>query len=375
MGARERNIARSVTYTITSSNEDGKPRRRPGLLRRLFGVFNLYWLSFRLVREDLFRALRGVWRIPEAEYRASFGGASSAAEADGSLQALGDMGYSGSTFFRTGDGAYLVKSVPRAFEYNFFKKSLLLPYADHVRANPGSLLIRITDFLERRQRSLGSLLGLAPSHHVVMENLLYGQDREVDTEAGAAPPPKWESWDLKPMSYFYPERDVAGGALASEATKSKLADEFPDKLHLTLDQAEDFKAQLQKDTRLLADANAVDYSLFLVRVTGAADLLGDAGAADAPDPLIPSKSPFAPPSPPSWRTGMVASNGAEIYRAAILDFFWAKHTVHAKAMTGLISTYNLIDEQGPMSVTADSNEYRDRFLKMCLEMVEVDGRE
>lgn len=373
MGAREKNIARSITYTITNSSEDGKPTRRPGFLSCLLGIFNLYWLSFQLVREDLFQALRGFWLIKEAEYRASFGGASTAAGADGGLQAMGDMGYSGSTFFRTCDGAYLVKSVPRPFEYNFFKKDLLLPYADHMRANPGSLLIRIADFLECQQRSLGSLLGLAPSHHIVMENLLYGQDRGVDTEEGTAPPPKWESWDLKPMSYFYPERDVAGGALASEATKSKLADEFPDKLHLTLDQAEEFKAQLQKDTRLLADANAVDYSLFLVRVSGTADLVGDARTGDAPDPLIPTKPPFAPPSPPSWRTGLVASNGAEIYRAAILDFFWAKHTVHAKAMTGLITTYNMIDEQGPMSVTADSNEYRDRFLKMCLEMIEVEG--
>lgn len=385
MGAREKNIARSISYTITNSNEDGKPIRRRGFLRYIFGVFNLYWLSFRLVREDLFRALRGFWQIPEAEYRASFGGPSSSSSSSSSssngLQALGDMGYSGSTFFRTGDGAYLVKSVPRPFEHNFFKRDLVLPYAEHVRANPGSLLIRITDFLECRQRSLGTLLGLAPSHHMVMENLLYGQDREVVADTGAdgnpGPPrrrhPKWESWDLKPMSYFYPERDVAGGALASEATKSKLADEFPDKLHLTLDQAEEFRAQLQKDTRLLADANAVDYSLFLVRVSGAGDLVGGDAGADAPDPLVASRPPLAPPSPPSWRAGMVASHGGEVYRAAILDFFWAKHTVHAKAMTGLISTYNLIDEQGPMSVTADSNEYRDRFLKMCLDIVEVEG--
>jgi hypothetical protein len=54
-----------------------------------------------------------------------------------------------------------------------------------------------------------------------------------------------------------------------------------------------------------------------------------------------------------------------------LDFFWAKHKVHAQAMTGLIKTYNLVDNQGPMSVTTTSDEYRERFLKMCNEMIEV----
>jgi hypothetical protein len=42
-------------------------------------------------------------------------------------------------------------------------------------------------------------------------------------------------------------------------------------------------------------------------------------------------------------------------------------------MTGLIKTYNLIDERGPMSLTAVSSEYRERFLNMCKEFIEVDG--
>lgn len=207
-----------------------------------------------------------------------------------------------------------------------------------------------------------------------MENILYGQDhlREDNKKL------KWESWDLKPTSYFYPERDVAGGALTSEATKAKLADEFDDKIHLTLHQAEDFKAQLQKDTKLLANCNIVDYSLFLVRMS--ADCSPDAEqqpelepgqASEVPVP--PAQPPFAPPGPPSWRGGITSSDGKYVFRAAILDFFWAKHTVQAKAMTGLIKSYNLIDEQGPMSITTESSEYQERFLKMCLEMIEVQG--
>ncbi|KAK8027718.1 hypothetical protein PG991_004774 [Apiospora marii] len=371
MGQRENQIAKSIIYVIINNDEDGHPIRRQTALSRLFSYLNLYWLSFRLVRDDLFRSLREFWAIKSSDYKDSFTPSSAATRHSKRvpmLQPMGDMGYSGSTFFRTADGAYLVKSVPRSFEHNFFKNDMLLPM---------------------RQGSLGTLFGLAPSHHIVMENILYGQDEKKASSSTPPPPPgasenggdvedgqpkkKWESWDLKPASYFFPERDIAGGKLTSEATKSKLADEFDGKLYLTLDQAEDFKAQLQKDTKLLANCDAVDYSLFLVRISVDGD--GDEDEDGGKAPVVPpAQPPFAPPGPPSWCTGIPSSNGREVYRAAVLDFFWAKHTVHAKAMTGLIKTYNLIDEQGPMSVTTHADEYRQRFMKMCLDMIEVDGR-
>ena len=237
-------------------------------------------------------------------------------------------------------------------------------------ANPASLLIRITDFLECVHHSIGSLFGLAPTHQLVMENILYGQ-REGSSEES-----QWESWDLKPMSYFYPERDVAGGVLASEATKSKLADDFNDTIVLDRDQAEDFKAQLEKDTGLLRDCNAVDYSLFLVRIPASAAPTSKSqprlsSGVESGQAIPPAQPPFAPPEPPSWRTGVKGADGKFVYRVAVLDFFWAKHTVHAKAMTGLIISYNLFDRQGPMSVTTTAEEYRERFLKMCAEIIEV----
>lgn len=276
----------------------------------------------------------------------------------------GDMGYSGSTFFSTSDSRNLVKSIPRHFEYSFFKDDLLLPYAEYMQANPASLLIRITDFLQCMQWSVGAILGLAPSHHIVMENILYGQDQDTS---------RWENYDLKPMSYFYPERDVAGGVLTSEATKSKLADDFNDKITLSLDDAEGFKLQLEKDTALLAKCNAVDYSLFLVRIpySKSADPSSSAGVGT----IQPEGPPFTPPEPPSWRTGVRSADGKYIYRAAILDFFWSKHKVHAKAMEGLINAYNMVDKKGHMSVTTDAPEYRDRFTKMCTDMIEVSQAE
>ncbi|KAI1653475.1 SAICAR synthase-like protein [Daldinia decipiens] len=371
MTRRETLIALSIVYAILTAKEDGRPARKPSLLRRVLRLFYMYWLSFRLVREDLFKPLRSVWIINEDSYKASF---SAKKQIDKKNKAvlipMGDMGYSGSTFFCTNDGAYLVKSVPRHFEHYFFKNEMLIPYADHMRVNRSSLLVRITNFLESTHKTIGTLLGLAPSHHIVMENILYGQDQ--------GPKSKWESSDLKPTSYFFPERDIAGGALASQATKSKLADEFNDKIRLSEAQATEFQRQIENDTLLLANCNAVDYSLFLVRISAldaptveSEPLIELEEAGDEPIPSV--QLPFTPPNPPSWRTGVVSSDGREIYRASILDFFWAKHTIHAKAMTTLIRGYNLIDDQGPMSITTDSEEYRNRFLDMCKGLVEVQG--
>ncbi|PIB00662.1 putative phosphatidylinositol phosphate kinase [Cercospora beticola] len=345
MSRREKIISRSVSKSVVHSSD-----QRPNAIARLPAYFWLYHLNLECVGAHLFRALRETWQIDEAEYRASFGADSKDKQ---TLTSAGDMGFSGSTFFTTQDQLYLVKSVPRHFEHSFFKEELMTPYVEYMEQNPNSLLTRISDFLQCYQTSLGSLLGLAPTHHIVMENLLYGKEES------------WEDWDLKPQSYFYPERDIADGALTSEATKNKLADEFHDKIVLTLDQAEDLKAQLEKDTKLLADCNTVDYSLMLVRMPASDE-------TDEGDLPAKGKTPLIPPAPPSWRVGVRSADGKWTYRATLLDFFWSKHKVHAKAMTVLISAYNMVDNQGHMSVTTNSTEYRKRFLDMVYEMIEIE---
>jgi len=180
----------------------------------------------------------------------------------------------------------------------------------------------------------------------------------------------WEDWDLKPTSYFYPERDIAEGALTSEATKSQLADEFHDKIILTQEQADQFFTSLEADTKLLAEHNAVDYSLFLVRIkTGRQTPAPDSSTAGSS--VVPTAPPSVPPDPPSWRTGIASSDGKHIFRAAILDFFWAKHKIQPRLMTLLISLWNLITNSGHMSITTTPDEYRERFMKMCRGIVEI----
>ncbi|QIX00762.1 hypothetical protein AMS68_006279 [Peltaster fructicola] len=351
MAPRNEVIAESIVHAIR------EPQSQHSIMGRLPRYFSTYWLDFIRVREDIFKSLRAEWHVEEADYQSSF---TADKNSENALESMGDMGFSGSTFYTTADSTYLVKSVPREFEHSFFRDDLLEPYAKHMKKNQGSLLVRIMDFLETSQSTVGTTIGLAPSHHIIMENIRYGEGKGDDEQ-------KWESYDLKPLSYFYPERDVAGGAFASKDAMDKLADEFNEKLILSLDEAEDLKAQLEKDTALLARCNAVDYSLYLVRIPAA--VASDKSSSDAPIP--PAEPPFVPPGPPSWRTGMKSADGKWVYRAAVLDFFWAKHKLTAKIMTGLINTYNLVDKQGPMSITTNASEYRERFLKMCKEMLEV----
>lgn len=129
---------------------------------------------------------------------------------------------------------------------------------------------------------------------------------------------------------------------------------------------------MTQDTALLAENMAVDYSLFLVRIPLSIPQNPFADDAEFDNaPPEPEYPPFAPPEAPSWRTGVRSSDGKYVYRAAVLDFFWAKHKVQPKLFTLLIKAYNFIDRQGPMSITTTPAEYRERFLKMCQEMVEV----
>ena len=222
---------------------------------------------------------------------------------------------------------------------------MLGPYNRHILDNPDSLLVRILDFLYAPHRSIGSLLRITPSHHIVMENVMFGKDEDP---LGS----EWETYDLKPVSYFYPERDLAGGHLASDSVKERLLDTFDDKLRLTDDDRESLMDQLATDTKLLEGCNVVDYSLFLVRYP-ANSSHGDMRKVQA----MPGR-----PSP--WRRGLKSADGKWIYRAAIVDFFWAKHKIHAQTMTGLIKGFNFFSGTGHMSLTTTADDYRRRFLKM-----------
>ncbi|KIW95428.1 uncharacterized protein Z519_04012 [Cladophialophora bantiana CBS 173.52] len=168
---RDNKISRSIVSAI---QEDNKTQRRLRLWRPLKTFFALYGLLLIRLRPELFKRLREkICKLSDDEYKASF-------KDKDALVAKGDMGYSGSTFFNTKDDKFLIKSIPRRFEHTFFRDDLLEPYVSHMESHPKSLLVRITDFLGWRYPSIGGLFGIAPTYHLVMENLLHGQKQGSD---------------------------------------------------------------------------------------------------------------------------------------------------------------------------------------------------
>jgi hypothetical protein len=249
------------------------------------------------------------------------------------------------TFFSTFDTRLLVKSLPRHFEYSFFENDLLEPYVEYMSQHPNSLLIWITDYILAPYVTLGTLFGCTPARHMVMENTMCG--REDDPAAD-----KWEIYDLKPIDYFYPERDLIPESLVSQETLDKLADSFNDKLHLCRADYEAFWEMIQDDTKFLQDANVVDYSLLLIRIPSASDVS-----------VKGRKSP--------WRLGLPSADGKWKYRASVLDFFWARHKFQPLALSGVVQTFNVVGRQGPMTITTTPSEYREKFLAMVEEIIEV----
>ncbi|KAF4589704.1 putative phosphatidylinositol phosphate kinase [Ophiocordyceps camponoti-floridani] len=356
MKIRSRRISASIADAIAAPADDEVAGQSPCLgscLNALSAFSALYRLDLEQYRPlDFLRLRRDVWQLDEALYRRSFDGPSDDDDAARQLVPAGDLGYSGSTFFSTPDGSYLVKSLPRRFEHEFFTHDLLDVYMARMMNCPESLLVRITDMVFSPKATLGGILGTAPTHHIIMENLLHlggdGRDEQQDAVA--------ETYDLKPDDYFFPERDIADGRLVPASIKDRLVDSFPDEVLVSARARAELISLLEADTALLADKSAVDYSLFLVRFP------------------VTTDSPFSDSNATqsSWRTGIASTDGRWIYRAVVLDFFWAKNKLRAKAMTGLVGALNLVARKGPMSITAEPTEYRARFMRMVNKLVSSD---
>lgn len=236
--------------------------------------------------------------------------------------------------------------MPRRAEHDFFKEELLRPYVNFMQDHSDSLLVRITDFLGVSSPTLGSLAGFVPSHHVIMENVLCDREQCEDPKA-------WETYDLKPIDYFYPERDLVPEPLTSRAVLSRLVDEFNDKVRVTRSQYLNLRQRIEQDTLFLKSSDTVDYSLYLARFPAHITIVDQVDSAN------------------EWRCGVLSTDKKWKYRIALLDFFWAKHKLPAQALTGVVQTFNVIGRQGPMSITTTAEEYRDNFLQMIDGLVEL----
>lgn len=211
--------------------------------------------------------------------------------------------------------------------------------------HPDSLLVWITDYIYAPYLTLGRLCNVTPAHHIIMANTFSGRDKDPARH-------EWEKYDLKPVEYFYPERDLFPDPLVSKETMHKLADRLDDKVRITRGDYDNLRRVLEADTEFLSLSNAVDYSLLLVRFPATSEP-GVVGRENR------------------WRVGVRSVDGKWKYRGVVLDFFWAKHTLHAQAMTGVVQMFNVIGHKGPMTITTTATEYREKFLAMVDSLVEV----
>jgi hypothetical protein len=118
------------------------------------------------------------------------------------LKPLSNLGLSGSAFFHTtesspnanGNAGLIVKSINRAFEYEFLHEQLLPSYIKYLEETkgPNSLLSRITDVLWGADRSLGDFMGIRPKHYMILVDIL----GDLSVIGGA------KKWDLKPSGFF-----------------------------------------------------------------------------------------------------------------------------------------------------------------------------
>lgn len=356
-------ITKAIIQCIHNADAQDAKRKPTKVVKRFtswIALFRLILAAYR--RADFLSLRRDYWDMNEEDYLKSFEADSSPCRArdhDEILEPAGDLGYSGSTFFYTKNGKYLVKSLDRRFESDFLMFELFEPYMMHMKTHPQSLLVRITDTLYAPHASLGTIIGIQPRHYIIMENIL---DMHIQQRNGREDVP-WEKYDLKPEDYFFPERDIANGRLASQEVKDKLVDKFNDKVELSADLKQGLKDIISEDTAFLAANNAVDYSLFFARIS----LECSALAANDRECIIATVA-----RSPSWRTGVLSTDRKWVYRAVLLDFLWAKHKLHAKAMSSVIWMFNLLFNKGPMTITTEPYEYRTRFLNMVDDLLSRD---
>ncbi|EGC32690.1 hypothetical protein DICPUDRAFT_37984 [Dictyostelium purpureum] len=198
----------------------------------------------------------------------------------GNLSALSEIdssGRSGSMFFRSSEGDYLIKTIPSNEEAVL--KNILPAYVQHLQKYPNSLLIKLLGCYSLQTKSRAEMKFL------VMNNLFF------------TPLPIAEKYDLKGST-------IGRHQITIEDKMAQIALKDLDFKRI-LDIGTEFKAplleQIEHDTKFLESHNICDYSL-LVGVH-----------------IIDENSPLALTSDDQNIGGILSKNKKEVYFIAIID--------------------------------------------------------
>lgn len=185
--------------------------------------------------------------------------------------------------------------------------------------------------------------------------------------------------------------------LKSEATKSGLADTLEPEIRIKLTESQytSLLKVILKDTEFLQNLGVVDYSLLFGRFPASSKdalpvplgfehhvILADRAASHTPSRLSTVLRPNEPshrdersnwdsdgdaPSGADFIGGVLSSDGEWIYRMTIVDFLWNVDKFVPVAMRTAGKAIHMPDQ----TITTQPQTYRDAFLKMIDEYVEV----
>ncbi|KAN0015505.1 hypothetical protein ACTFIU_008240 [Dictyostelium citrinum] len=278
----------------------------------------------------------------------------------GNLSVLSEMnssGKSGSVFFRSTEGDYLIKTIPSHEES--ILKAVLPTYVQHLQKYPNSLLIKILGCYTLQ------IKGKAEMKFLVMNNLFF------------TPLPLSEKYDLK------------GSIINRKVDKNDLL--LPDialkdqEFHRILDIGPEFKAplleQIEHDTKFLESHNICDYSLLVGIHT-----IDENSPLALSDDVEPDLNNVGDVKKDTWKVleeeffkktsgkislfqknfgGILSKNKKEVYFIAIIDTFtawdWWKKSERALKFLG-----NDLDKISAVNPT----DYRKRFQQYVSKIVQ-----
>lgn len=203
--------------------------------------FSKYEFKFKDYAPEVFRHLRSIFHVDQADYLLSL-------TEKVALTELGSPGKSGSFFYYSRDYRFIIKTIHYS-EYRHLRR-ILKQYHDYVMENPGTLLCQ---FYGLHRLKMHTKHGLVQLHFVVMNNI------------------------FPPTSQIHERFDLKGStcgrytdiAKATEEQKTSLCLKDLNflrsntKIHLGPEMKTAVLEQLRKDVKFLEATNTMDYSLLL----------------------------------------------------------------------------------------------------------------
>jgi Ca2+-binding EF-hand superfamily protein len=338
----------------------------------------------------VFHQLRLRFGIDTNEYMKSVGPESMLSNLMlGNLSTLSELvseGKSGSFFYFTTDGRYMIKTLRP--EEKTALTEIMPDYYYHMMRNPESMLTRYLGMHELHKREGDKK---ETKYYFVVMQSVFVTKREIHQQFDlkgswikrCTDPEKRVGQTLKDLDFCAPEVDDSwagrfGVPFSKTQEATKLIEKPQRKMHLGEERRRLFVAQCKKDTAFLARHHIIDYSLLLgvnepagASVVGQANPLARSPAARKATFADESENIEGAPFFQKDQGGMRAENGESTYFVGIIDIliqFGSKKRIEHKWKSVRTPSKNSSGEFGISVVPPD--HYADRFCNFMERIVD-----